>query len=145
VSPAPKKAAIDLDSIGDKRLSEISAADFLRVLNTQGGAAAQPPEELTVRDAIGLPEKKKLEREKFPGEKSIEKLWEGFPEKKKYELEKAQIEKPIEKFAPENFPEKKKVELEKPPGFEQVFDPTVIERLNTALTRIEAELAKRPQ
>ena len=130
----PKRAAVDLEEMADKRLSEISAADFLQLLE-QGEALGEQasPEEATVRDVLvgtraalrlpvgGLPEKKKVEREKWPLEKfAPEKLYEQLPEKKKVELEKQQVEGfpekkkvELEKQQVEGFPEKKKVELEK--------------------------------
>lgn len=90
---APKRAAIDLDDVAGKRLTEISAAEFLQLLEqVQAGAYPPPSDEATVGDVLagaasaqrlgagGLPEKKKLERETFP-------------EKKKVELEKPDIEK----------------------------------------------------
>lgn len=81
-----KKAAIDPDTLSEKTLGEISAADFLTALNVGGDAIQQialwpekkkiellvEPENMTklnVRDVlirIRL-EKKKLELEKFPG------------------------------------------------------------------------------
>ena len=119
----PKRAAVSLDEVGDRRLSEISAADFLQVLEQAEASGHQAkPEDVTVRDAVvgaraafrlpsrgGLPEKKKVEREKQNLEKEPEKLlwekgFEGLPEKKKVELEKLSLEGQ----------EKKKVELEKP-------------------------------
>ncbi|MDQ3850166.1 MAG: hypothetical protein M3296_06085 [Actinomycetota bacterium] len=112
---------MELDEVAQKRLSEISAAEFLQVLDRmEAGGQPTPPEEATVGDVLsgawaarrlsagGLPEKKKVEREKWPVEKfAPEKPPEHFPEKKKVELEKHPME---------GFPEKKKVELEKPPG-----------------------------
>ena len=108
MSDSPKRAAIDPDELGEKRLSEISAAEFLQLLEQADEPGQQgQPEEATVRDVLtgaraarrlpigGLPEKKKLEREKWPLEKfAPEKLGEGFPEKKKVELEKQQVELP---------------------------------------------------
>ena len=112
MSPQPKRgtgkrAAIDFDAVVDKPLDQITAADFLRILQereTPGQSAAT--ENLTVRDVVhggsvaGLhwgpwPEKKKIEREKWPLEKfAPEKLLvEGFHEKKKFELEKLPFEK----------------------------------------------------
>ncbi len=129
----PKQAAIDLDDIADRSLSDISAADFLAALErAQGAREPVSPENATVRDALegrvgGLPEKKKVEREKQPlekllPEKSFEKSHEGFPEKKKVELEKQMLEKtPVEK-SHEGFPEKKKVELEKQMLEKHVFE-----------------------
>jgi len=38
--PTQKKAAIDIDTLGDKTLGEVSAADFLTALNA-GGLTAQ--------------------------------------------------------------------------------------------------------
>jgi hypothetical protein len=71
----PKRAAVSLDEVGDRRLSEISAADFLQVLEQAEASGQQArPEDVTVRDAVvgaraafrlpsrgGLPEKKKVE------------------------------------------------------------------------------------
>ena len=144
---SPKRAAVDPEELGQKRLSEISAAEFLQLLEqaaapVEGGS----PEDATVGDVLvgvraahrmpvgGLPEKKKLEREKWPLEKfAPEKLYEQFPEKKKVELEKLQIE---------NFPEKKKVELEK----QQVeLPPDILSALTTLgdrLAAIEKQLSK---
>jgi hypothetical protein len=137
--PAGKQAAIDFEEIADKRLADVSAADFLNVLQ-QGGAPAEPkpPEELTVRDALagggaqqiwggGFPEKKKIEREKQPLEKLMVEKWRP------------------EKFI-ENFPEKKKFELEKLPfekqAVERQFDPAIdVTGLGERLTAIEAKLA----
>jgi len=142
VSPkedAPKRAAIDLDDVAGKRLTEISAAEFLQLLEqVQAGAYPPPSDEATVGDVLagaasaqrlgagGLPEKKKLERETFPEKKKVElekQPVEGFPEKKKVELEKQQVEGypekkkvELEKQSGEGFPEKKKVELEKQSG-----------------------------
>ncbi|MGB5051741.1 MAG: hypothetical protein WBO46_22535 [Caldilineaceae bacterium] len=48
----PLKAAIDLDAIGQKTLTEISAADFL---------AALEQSDVSIRRLVGLPEKKKVE------------------------------------------------------------------------------------
>src|SRR5918997_78395 len=139
---AQKRAAIDLDEVADKRLSEISAAEFLQALEqVQAGGQPTSSADATVRDVLGgaaagqwwggggLPEKKKLEREKF----APEKLPEQFPEKKKVELEKAPME---------GFPEKEKAELEKqsvelPPDLS-----TTISRLDDRLSTIEEQLSK---
>jgi hypothetical protein len=158
VDVPPKRAAIDLDELGDKPLSEISAAEFLQALE-QAEALGAPvaAEDVTVKDALagaraafrlpfggGLPEKKKVEREKFPLEKAPEKLFEGFPEKKKVELEKQQLEKAPEKLF-EGFPEKKKVELEKPP-LERPAEPGgALDELSARLTKIEDQLSRRSQ
>ena len=48
-----KQAAIDMDSLGDKQLDQVSAADFLRALNAGGLSLTQY---MTV-----WPEKKKVE------------------------------------------------------------------------------------
>src|SRR5918997_328822 len=95
---AQKRAAIDLDEVADKRLSEISAAEFLQALEqVQAGGQATTSTDATVGDVLagaaagrwwgggGLPEKKKVEQENA----AAEKLPEQFPEKKKVELEKA--------------------------------------------------------
>jgi hypothetical protein len=154
VNVPPRRAAIDLDEVGEKRLSEISAAEFLQALEQAEALGAEvSPEDVTVKDALagaraafrlpggGLPEKKKLELEK----PAIEKLHEGFPEKKKVELEKLPIEKPqIEKLY-EGFPEKKKVELEKPPFERPIEAVGVAEQLGERLTRIEEQLARLTQ
>ena len=146
-----KQAAIDLDELGEKRLSEISAAEFLEALEQAGPVSAG---DVTVKDALagaraafrlplgGPAEKKKVELEKQPFEKQqIEKLFEGFPEKKKVELEKAPFEKQqIEKLI-EGFPEKKKLELEKQ-QFERPVDPGVAEQLSDRLDRIEQQLSR---
>jgi hypothetical protein len=85
-----KKAAIDLDAIADKKLSEISAADFLTALNNGGVSAAAGfkvwPEKKKVELFIGpenlgglsaggllngIREKKKVELEKFPGPETV--------------------------------------------------------------------------
>jgi hypothetical protein len=79
-----KRAAIDLDAIGEKQLSEISAADFLTALNA-GGISAQ------VHHRI-WPEKKKVELwaepENLGGVKVGDLLNVIKAEKKKVELEK---------------------------------------------------------
>src|SRR5215211_6216041 len=120
VSGPPKKAAIDLDEMGDRRLSEMTAAEFVQCLEQAAGAPHPvAADDLTLREVLAgarpirLPEKKKVELEKspvegFPEKKKVElenSPVEGFPEKKKVELEKSPVE---------GFPEKKKVELEKP-------------------------------
>jgi hypothetical protein len=162
VSDEPKRAAIDLDEVADKRLSEISAAEFLHALE-QADAMPEPVprEEATVRDLLagaraavrlpigGIREKRKLEREKLPIEKlSIEKTFEGFPEKKKVELEKAFEKHDLEK-AIEGFPEKKKVELEKPPFEKQNIESpdvlTHLSQLSDRLSRIEEQLSRPSQ
>jgi hypothetical protein len=135
---APKRAAIDLDDVAGKRLTEISAAEFLQLLEqVQAGAQPPPSDEATVGDVLagaasaqrlgagGLPEKKKVERE-------------SFPEKKKVELEKQQVE---------GFPEKKKVELEKPDIEKQSVElpsdlATTISQFDDRLATIEQQLAK---
>lgn len=82
----PKQPAIDLEAVGQKTLSEVSAADFLTALGTGGMGAMRAlkvwpekkkvelylePENLTtvrVRDVINVvTEKKKVELEKPPG------------------------------------------------------------------------------
>ena len=142
-----KKPAIDIDEVADKRLSEISAAEFLQVLEQVGTAGGAATADLTVKDVLagrlpigGWPEKKKVEREKWPLEKfAPEKYYEHFPEKKKLELEKQQLE---------GFPEKKKVELEKLPIEKQSIEgPGGIELtgLGDRLTAIEEQLAKLSQ
>jgi hypothetical protein len=81
---AQKRAAIDLDEVGGKRLSEISAADFLQALEqVQASGESTTSAEATVGDVLagaaatqrlgagGFPEKKKVELEKQP--------MEGFP------------------------------------------------------------------
>ena len=50
--PQEKKAAIDMDMLGDKSLGEVSAADFLTALNAGG---------LTLQHLTVWPEKKKIE------------------------------------------------------------------------------------
>ena len=85
-----KKAAIDLDNIGEKTLNEISAADFLNALNA-GGVALQ---NITL-----WPEKKKIELYVEPEN-----------------LGKINVRDVIIRIRAE----KKKLELEKMPGFEQV-------------------------
>ena len=78
-----KKAAIDLDSIGEKTLAEISAADFLGALNAGNNALAQ----ITI-----WPEKKKIELLVEPenlGRLVVKDILSVIRlEKKKYELEK---------------------------------------------------------
>lgn len=104
-----KKAAIDIDAIGDKRLSDISAADFLSALQA-GGLASQ--------HLYVWPEKKKFElwvepENDFLGGINVRDFFE-------------QMRK-----------EKKKLELEKFPGFENWRDPRdfVYEDLLNRLTR----------
>jgi hypothetical protein len=80
---AKKRPAIDLDAIDDKKLSEISASDFLTALNAGG---------LTAAAGFHVwPEKKKVELligpENFGGIR-VGDLLKGFREKKKAELEK---------------------------------------------------------
>src|SRR5438477_12102773 len=80
---AKKRPAIDLDAIEDKKLSEISAADFLTALNAGG---------LTAAAGFHVwPEKKKVELfvgpENFGGVR-VGDLFKGIREKKKVELEK---------------------------------------------------------
>lgn len=78
-----KKAAIDLDSIGEKTLADISAADFLGALNAGNNALAQ----ITL-----WPEKKKIELLVEPenlGRLVVKDILTVIRlEKKKYELEK---------------------------------------------------------
>jgi hypothetical protein len=108
-----KKAAIDLEEIQSKSLSDITAADFLAALNA-GGISAQ---HLTV-----WPEKKKVELWREP---------ENFGE-----IRVRDVLSVIRN-------EKKKVELEKLPGFETWRDPRefVYDDLLTRLTRdIETRL-----
>jgi hypothetical protein len=88
-----KKAAIDLDELGKKTLSEISAEDFLMALNA-GGISLQ---HITV-----WPEKKKYELYVEPEN-----------------LGKVNVGEILMRI---RF-EKKKVELEKNPGFEHLRDP----------------------
>ncbi len=137
----PKQAAIDLDDIADRSLSDISAADFLAALErAQGAREPVSPENATVRDALegrvgGLPEKKKVEREKQPlekllPEKSFEKSHEGFPEKKKVELEKQMLEKHVFEKQPE------KQSIENPPEIMAAG-----RSLTDRLASIEAKLA----
>jgi hypothetical protein len=139
-----KKPAIDIDEVAGKRLSEISAAEFLQALQQMGTVGAAATADLTVEDVLagrlpigGWPEKKKVEREKWPLEKfAPEKYHEQLPEKKKLELEKQQLE---------GFPEKKKVELEKLPIEKQSLEgPGGMEltSLSDRLTAIEEQLAK---
>lgn len=80
-----RKAAITIESIAEKKLSEISAADFLEALDTRG-----------VTSIAGIrvwPEKKKLEYllepENLGGVRLGDLLRGVFAEKKKLELEKA--------------------------------------------------------
>jgi hypothetical protein len=88
-----KRAAIDIDKLGDKKLSEISAADFMAALDAGG----------VKLDHLTLwPEKKKVE------------LW---AEPENYvKIRVIDIIRVIRT-------EKKKVELEKFPGFEMWRDP----------------------
>jgi len=111
--PQEKKAAIDMDVLGDKSLGEVSAADFLTALNAGG---------LTLQHLTVWPEKKKIEL-------YIE------PEN----LGRVQLKDVIVVIRVE----KKKVELEKNPGFENWRDPRDFpyEDLLNRLTRdIEARL-----
>ena len=108
-----KKAAIDLDNLGEKTLSEISAADFLTALNA-GGVALQG---VTV-----WPEKKKLELYVEPEN-----------------LGKVNVKDVIIRIRAE----KKKLELEKMPGFEHWRDPRDFlydDLLNRLTQDIEARL-----
>jgi hypothetical protein len=78
-----KKAAIDLDDIQEKPLSDVSAADFLTALSNSGVKG------LTVLRV--WPEKKKLElllEPEFSPTISVGRLVDRLTEKKKYELEK---------------------------------------------------------
>jgi hypothetical protein len=139
---AQKRAAIDLDEVAGKRLSEISAADFLQALEqVQVSGESTTSAEATVGDVLagaaatqrwggGFPEKKKVELEKTS--------MEGLPEKKKVELEKTSME---------GLPEKKKVELEKPQIEKQSVElpsdlSTTISRLDDRLATIEEQLSK---
>jgi hypothetical protein len=116
-----RKAAIDLDEIREKRLSEISASDFLAALEA-GGLTAQ---HLTV-----WPEKKKVELWTEPED------WQRFRIQDIFDVIRN---------------EKKKVELEKDPGFERwpdpadlVINPVIYERLLGRLVKdIEARLGAR--
>jgi hypothetical protein len=116
----PKEPAIEANEKAGKRLSEITAAEFLELLEQRVGASGQQAAtgEATVRDALAgaaaasrwVPEKKKVELE-LPEKKKVER---EFPEKKKVELEVPEKKKvELEKTQLEGFPEKKKVELEK--------------------------------
>lgn len=146
VDVEPKRAAISLDEVGDQRLSEISAADFLQVLEQAEALGQQTrPEEVTVRDAVvgaraafrlpsrgGFPEKKKVEREKQHLEKEPEKLapekgFEGFPEKKKVELEKVRWEGSFDKVKADN---------------EQPIELAQVAGLADRLTAIEEKLSQ---
>ena len=104
-----KKAAVSLDEIADRSLSEISAADFLEVLEREGSPTPEPARELgqvRVKDVLAglsvagrvFPEKKKAEREQFPKRRE----WGGYlppiTEKKKVELEKHLFEIPQDPF-----------------------------------------------
>lgn len=78
-----RKAAIDLEQIGEKSLDEINAADFLSALNAGG---------LTPLRALRIwPEKKKVELWSEPenvGGASVKDVINVLGEKKKLELEK---------------------------------------------------------
>jgi hypothetical protein len=77
-----KKAAIDLDEIGEKSLSEVSAADFLAALNAGG---------ISVRGLTVWPEKKKVElwaEHEIPDEIRVKDFVRVINEKKKVEMEK---------------------------------------------------------
>ena len=79
-----KKAAIDLDDIQEKSLSDVSAADFLSALSNSGVKG------LTVMRI--WPEKKKLElllEPEFSPTITVGRLVDRLTEKKKYELEKS--------------------------------------------------------
>lgn len=95
-----KKAAIDLDALGEKKLSEIKASDFLQALSE----GANVTKSLTI-----WPEKKKRELWLEPEDYSrirvkdlVEVLQKGWiNEKKKVELEPLPV-LPIDRFAYEN-------------------------------------------
>ena len=111
--PQQKKAAIDIDALGDKTLGEVSAADFLTALNAGG---------LTVQHLAVWPEKKKVE------------LWIEPEDLVRVDLKDIIVRIRVEK---------KKLELEKFPGFENWRDPRDLpyEDLLNRLTRdIEARL-----
>ena len=78
-----KKAAIGLDKIGNKKLSEISAADFLDALNSSG---------VTTQALAVWPEKKKLELHFEPENtgklviKDLINIIRGEKKKREYEL-----------------------------------------------------------
>jgi hypothetical protein len=111
--PQEKKAAIDLDALGDKSLNEVSAEDFLTALNAGG---------LTLQHLTVWPEKKKVELYVEPEN-----------------LGKVHLKDIIVVVRVE----KKKVELEKNPGFENWRDPRdfLYDDLLNRLTRdIESRL-----
>ena len=108
-----RKAAIDLDTLGDKSLGEISAADFLNALDAGG---------LTVQNLTVWPEKKKIELLVEPENLT------------KFRLKDILVVIRTEK---------KKLELEKFPGFENWRDPRdfMYDDLLNRLTRdIESRL-----
>lgn len=108
-----KKAAIDIDTLGDKNLDEVSAADFLTALNVGG---------LALQDLTVWPEKKKVE------------LWLEPENLSKFRLKDIIVRIRVEK---------KKYELEKFPGFENWRDPRDFQYddlLNRLTRDIEARL-----
>ncbi len=110
-----KKAAIDVDNIGQQTLAEVSAADFLDALNKKG---------LTVSQLTVWPEKKKVE------------LW-AEPE----DIRHVRIDEIIGVIRNE----KKKVEYEKPPGTEMWRDPREFiyeDLLNRLVRDVEARLRR---
>jgi hypothetical protein len=108
-----KKAAIDLDKLGEKKLADVSAADFLTALDAGG---------IELRHFTVWPEKKKVE------------LWQEPENYGRISVKDIVIRIQVEK---------KKVELEKFPGGETWRDPRELtyDNLLDRLTRdIEARL-----
>jgi hypothetical protein len=149
----PKEPAIEANEKAGKRLSEITAAEFLELLEQRVGASGQQAAtgEATVRDALAgaaaasrwVPEKKKVELE-LPEKKKVER---EFPEKKKVELELPEKKKvELEKTQLEGVPEKKKVELEKQMPEDVITQPAdllgEIRSVSERLTKIEQQIAK---
>jgi hypothetical protein len=117
---AAKTAAIDLDEIGEKALSDVSAADFLAALDGTGIGA--------VAHLRTWPEKKKVELwaepEHFGGVR-VSDLVRGIREKKKLELEKSPVAEMIQK----------------PVGVENVLDPRDVLRDPAFIGAVAREVA----
>jgi len=98
MSTPEKRAAIDLDAIGEKKLSEISAADFLTALNA-GGVSFQAHHRI-------WPEKKKVELwvepENLGGVRVGDLVNVIRAEKKKVELEKNPAAEIVKEVGVEN-------------------------------------------
>ena len=120
MSTPEKRAAIDLDAIGEKKLSEISAADFLTALNA-GGVSFQAQQRI-------WPEKKKVELwaepENLGGVRAGDLLNALKVEKKKVELEKNPA-----------------TEMVKPIGIENVTNPRDLLRDPDFIGQVAREVA----